>query len=53
MPQDLQRMHEMSNKLVVESQVSKNPLIEHVHKNNAAAMNSAPNAPSLLQQVPT
>lgn len=53
-PEELQHMHEMSNKLVEESQVTKNPMIEKTHKNNLAAMTTQTGSPSsLLQQVPT
>lgn len=53
-PKELQHMHEMSNKLVEESQVIKNPMIEQTHKNNLAAMTTTTGSSSLLlQQVPT
>jgi type II secretion system protein C len=52
-PQELQQMHEMSNKLVMESHTTKNPMIERTQKNNLSAMTNAPSSSSLLQQVPT
>ncbi len=52
-PQELQQMHEMSNKLVMESHATKNPMLERTQKNNLSAMTNAPSSSSLLQQVPT
>lgn len=52
-PHELQQMHEVSNKLVAESNAIKNPMLERAHKNNLAAMNNAPSNTSLLQHVPT
>lgn len=53
LPEELQKMHDMSNKLVMESHTTKNPMVEHINKQTRQAMNNAPLSGTLLQHVPT
>ena len=51
--QDLQDMHDMSTRLVMESQATKNTMLDRSQKDIASIMKKEPSSASLLQQVST
>ncbi len=53
LPTELIHMHEMSNKLVSQAQITPNPMVKKTHQNNMTAMTNTSTSSSLMQHVPT